>query len=325
MPIINITKGVNLPPRVTVAGNFAARLLGLLGTASPDPQKAFYLIPCAGVHTFGMKYPVDVVFLDGQGSVVQLVQNLSPNKMTRIIPAAKSALELSPDTIKASGIQIGDYLKVIIDEHYHGDLQGLKGILHWPANVFMCFLWGEFFLSSFLHWQQNGSVLNLGLLLVNTLLVFLFLTRRESTEISHHILDWIIPIATVALSMALRAHPSGVRAFIPFAVVIQLIGILGILSSLMCLGRSFGIVPASRKMKYSGVYKIVRHPLYASEMIFYCGFVVGNFSAFNLSIVIAILLGQAWRAFSEERLLSRDGKYAEYMGNVPYRFLPGIF
>lgn len=325
MPIINITKGVNLTPRVTVASNFAARLLGLLGTASPDPQKAFYLIPCAGVHTFGMKYPLDVVFLDGQGRVVQLFQNLSPNKITKIIPAAKSALELSPDTIKANEIQIGDYLKVIIDEHDRGDLKGLKRILHWPINLFMCLLWSVFFLSSFLHWQQNGSGSSLGLLLVNTLLVFLFLTRRESTEISHHILDWIIPIATVGLSMMLRPHPSGDRLFIAFAVAIQFIGILGILGSLMCLGRSFGIVPANRKIKYSGVYKIVRHPLYATEMIFYFGFVAGNFSASNLLIVIAILLGQMWRALSEEKLLSRDGNYSEYMKNVRYRFWPGIF
>jgi uncharacterized membrane protein (UPF0127 family) len=297
MPIINTTKGVNLTPRVTVASNFAARLLGLLGTARPDPQKAFYLMPCAGVHTFGMKYPIDVVFLDGQGSVVQLFHNLSPNKITKIIPAAKSALELSPDTIKANEIQIGDDLKVIIDEHYHGDLQRLKRILHWPTNLFMCFLWVEFFLSSFLHWQKNGSVLNLGLLLVNTLLLLLFLTRRESTETSDHVLDWIIPISTVVLSMMLGPHPSDDHALIALATVVQLIGISGILSSLVCLGRSFGIVPASRKIKYAGVYKIVRHPLYASELIFYFGFVVGNFTAFNLLIVIAILFGQTWRAF----------------------------
>ncbi len=325
MPIINLTKGGKLAQKVTVADNLLARLTGLLGTVRPDPQKALYLTPCAGVHTFGMKYPIDVVFLDGQGKVVRLFQNLPPNRMTKVIPSAKSALELPPDTIAAHAIQTGDCLKVITDARHQEGWAGLKKILHWPANLFMALLWGEFVLSSFLHWRQNGGILSLGLLLVNTLLVFLFLSRRESTDISRRVVDWVIPIVTVGLSMALRPYASGNSSVIALSMAIQVIGIIGMVNALASLGRSFGIIPANRKIKSSGLYKLVRHPLYASEMIFYVGFLLGNFSAFNLAAVLMILPGQIWRAASEEKLLSREGQYLAYMKNIRYRFVPGIF
>jgi len=325
MPIINLTKGGRLAQKVTVADNLLARLTGLLGTERPDPHKALYLTPCAGVHTFGMKYPIDVVFLDVQGKVVKLFENLPPNRMTKVIPSAKSALELAPDTITAYAIQTGDCLRVIPDARHREDWAGLKKILHWPVNLFMALLWGKFVLSSFLHWQQNGGLLSSGLLLVNTLLVFLFLSRRESTDISHRVVDWVIPILTVGLSMALRPYGSGNNAVIALSIAIQFIGIVGIVSSLASLGRSFGIIPANRRIKYSGPYKIVRHPLYASEMIFYFGFLCGNFSAFNLAAVLMILLGQIWRAASEEKLLSQESKYLAYMNTIRYRFVPGIF
>lgn len=325
MPIINMTKGTNLTPKVSIASNVLARSAGLLGTATPDPNKALYLVPCKAVHTFGMKYSLDVVFLDIQGKVVKLLQNLAPNKMTSLVPAANCVLELPPNTIAATRLEVGDELYVTVDEKAPASFEGVKRLLHWPANLLMALLWIEFVLSSFMGWQQHGSVLSLGLLLVNTLLVCLFFTRRESADISRRPLDWLIAIGTVGLSMALRSHPAENGALTLISVTLQLIGIVMILGSLSSLGRSFGIVPANRKVQSNGAYQIVRHPLYASEMLFYFGFFLGNFSVFNLFAVVAILAGQIWRAVSEEKLLSKDEKYVEYMRAVPYRFVPAIF
>lgn len=325
MPIINTTKGVNLTQRVTVAGNFMARLIGLLGTVKPDPLKAFFIDSCSRIHTFGMKYPIDVVFLDKHGRVVKLFRNFPPNKITKIIPSAHCTLELPPDTLKENKIQIGDNLKVVTDEYYHADIHGLKRIFHWPANFFIALLWSIFVLAAFHNWQQNGAILSLGLVLVNTLLFFLFLTRRESSELSHRILDWIIPMFTVGLSMILRPHPGANSLLNAYSGVIQFIGIVTIFCSLVSLGRSFGIIPANRRIKIAGTYKIVRHPLYTSEMLFYFGFLLGNMSIFNLSIIILIFVGQIYRAASEERLLSKEKMYLAYMAKIKYRFLPKIY
>jgi protein-S-isoprenylcysteine O-methyltransferase Ste14 len=254
-----------------------------------------------------------------------LIQNLSPNKITRIIPSAHGALELPSNTIRDKEIQIGDHLDVKPDEHFHANLDRLKKILHWPINVFMASLWGLFVASSFLSWQQNGKILSLGLLIVNTLLLFLFLTRRESTDISRRVRDWLIPILTVVLSMALRPHPVINSTYSGVSVTLQCIGIIAITISLLSLGRSFGVIPANRGIKDVGFYKIVRHPLYASEMLFYFGFLIGNMSLYNLPIVILILWGQIYRSVSEEQLLSKENSYRDYMDTVKYRMIPGIF
>lgn len=277
MSIYNVTKGTNLSQKVTIADNVLARSAGLLGTTQPDIQKALYLVPCKAVHTFGMKYSLDVVFLDIQGRVVKLVENLRPNQMTSLVPRANCALELPPDTIAANPIAVGDELYVIVDEHAPASFEGVKRLLHWPANLFMALMWIQFVLSSFAGWQQHGSVLSLGLLLVNTLLVCLFFTRRESADISRRPVDWVVAIGTVGMSMALRSHPAESSALTTISMAIQLIGIVGILHSLSSLGRSFGIVPANRDVQSAGAYQIVRHPLYATEMIFYFGFLSAIF------------------------------------------------
>lgn len=325
MAIYNVTKGIQLTQKVALADNVLARSAGLLGTTQPDPDKALYLVPCKAVHTYGMKYSLDLVFLDTQGKVVKVVENLRPNQMTSLVPGANCALEFSPNTLAAGTIEVGDELTVKADARVPVSFAGVKRLLHWPANLFMALLWIQFVWSSLAGWQQNGSILSLGLLLVNTLLVCLFFTRRESGDISRRPMDWMVAVGTVGMSMALRAHPAASSTLTTISVVIQLIGIAGILHSLSSLGRSFGIIPANREVQSSGAYQIVRHPLYATEMIFYFGFFIGNFSLFNLIVVSAILLGQIGRAVSEEKLLSKDAKYVEYMRHVPYRFVPAVF
>lgn len=325
MAIYNVTKGTNLTQKVTIADNVLARSAGLLGTHQPDPEKVLYLVPCKAVHTFGMKYSLDLVFLDIQGKVIKVVENLRPNQMTNLVPGANCALEFSPNTLAANQIEVGDELAVKADARAPASFVGVKRLLHWPANLFMALMWIQFVLSSFTGWQQHDSILSLGLLSMNTLLVCLFFTRRESADISRRPVDWMVAVGTVGVSMALRAHPTENNALTTISVMIQLMGIAGILHSLSSLGRSFGIIPANREVQSSGAYRIVRHPLYATEMVFYFGFFIGNFSLFNLIAVSAILLGQIWRAISEEKLLSKDAKYVEYMRHVPYRFVPAIF
>ncbi|MFX0136080.1 MAG: DUF192 domain-containing protein [Candidatus Hodarchaeota archaeon] len=325
MPIKNLTKNKILPYKVILAKNLFSRLIGLLGKSKLNSQCAIHIVPCNGIHTLGMKFPIDVLFLNSKGMAIKLFSNLSPNKITNVIRSSHSVIELSANSLSETDIQIGDYIQVIHDEHLQVDLKGIKKIFHWPINISLALLWSRFILASFLNWKQNGEMFHLGLVFVNTLLFFLFLTRRESTETSARILDWIIPVLTVGSTMILKSYPNNINFLNGISLGIQLFGILAILCSLTCLGRSFGIIAANRKIKYTGTYKIVRHPLYASELIFYFGFLLGNFSIINLFGVIVILTGQIYRAISEEKLLSKDLKYIKYIKNVKYRFIPGIY
>ncbi len=64
MPVINLTKQTWLATKVRKADNFVTRLVGLLKRTTLGPEEALWLMPSKGIHTIGMKFPIDVVFLN---------------------------------------------------------------------------------------------------------------------------------------------------------------------------------------------------------------------------------------------------------------------
>lgn len=94
---------------------------------------------------------------------------------------------------------------------------------------------------------------------------------------------------------------------------------------LVSLGRSFGILIALREVRTAGIYAGIRHPMYASDLLLRLGYLVAH-PSLKLCPLFLLCCGlYSWRALLEERFLSRDPSYAEYMRRVPYRFVPGIF
>lgn len=325
MALKNLTTEKIYPFQILQANTFLTRLIGLLGTNQLDPYRALHIDPCHGIHTFGMNYSIDILFLDKDGCILKAVANMKPNKAMKAVSNGKSVLELPSGSIEEHSINVGDRLEVIPDDTYRPETYELRNLFHWPINLSIALLWSRFVLHAIGVWLKHGSPINLGILVHNTLLFVLFLTRRKSVDTSHRLLDWIIPVFTLACTMLLLSNPSINRSIFIVSNMVQGIGILGIIFSLLSLGRSFGIVPANRKIKVSGAYKIVRHPIYTSELTFYLGFLLGNFSVRNVIIVMLIIGGQIWRSMAEEKLLSKDSKYSDYLKNVRYRFIPGLF
>jgi len=324
MPFKNVQNEKSYPFTLYCANKFLPRLLGLIGTSHPDPHYGLLILSCNGIHTFGMKYPIDVLFLNGDERIVEVISCLPINKMTKIIPSAKSALELPPGSIDQYDLKIGDRLDFAPDGRHRIHIDTLRNIFHWPVNILITLLWSKFVLLAMQNWLNNGQPISLGILIHNTLLLVLFLTRRKSTETSHNLWDWLVPILTLASAMMLNPQPSGSKLMVLFSGIIQCAGMLLIILSVLSLGRSFGIIPANREVKLSGAYQFVRHPVYASEMIFYFGFLMGNFNPQNLVFILVILTGQLFRSVAEEKLLSKDPAYRPYLKRVSYRFIPGL-
>lgn len=67
MRVVNRTREILLGDKVRTAGTFPPCLAGLLGTAAIAEGEGLWIVPCRSVHTLGMRYPVDVAFLDAQG------------------------------------------------------------------------------------------------------------------------------------------------------------------------------------------------------------------------------------------------------------------
>jgi protein-S-isoprenylcysteine O-methyltransferase Ste14 len=188
-----------------------------------------------------------------------------------------------------------------------------------PASYFTiaCIAFWKNFLSTG-KWTSLFWMVSEGVVVV--LLVF----RRPSSRISRSPWDWFAGIAGSLLVLLVR--PTG-NAVGPDAAgfALQLVGTVFQLYGKLALGRSFGIVAANRGVVSSGPYRLVRHPIYLGYIVTHAGFLLANISAWNVAIYGVSYVFQVARIYAEERILSEDARYREYLRCVRYRLIPGLF
>ncbi len=68
-----------------------------------EPGEALWIEPCAMIHTFFMKFPIDVLFLDKERRVVRAIENIQPFRLSPWVGKARSVLEFAAGTLKAAG------------------------------------------------------------------------------------------------------------------------------------------------------------------------------------------------------------------------------
>jgi len=188
------------------------------------------------------------------------------------------------------------------------------------ANVVVVVGLGFLAWASYLKYHNTGSINWLGLLIVNSIMVAMYVAKRDATSITQSPFLWLLAFAGTCLPLILRpTAPS-----IPFSIgtIVQLVGIVAIVASMLSLRRSFGIVPAHRGIRTGGLYNFVRHPLYASELVWFLGFAIDNPSGWNIGLWLCDCALQFSRACAEERFLSVDPVYSQYRARVKYRLLP---
>ena len=108
--VINLDKGTVLAKKLYIADNFFYRLKGLIGTADLENDTGLLIIPCSSIHTFFMRYSIDVVFLDHQNRVCRILHSLPPYRIGPIVKGAKKVLELNAGVSLATGTEIGDQI-----------------------------------------------------------------------------------------------------------------------------------------------------------------------------------------------------------------------
>ncbi len=106
----NTTRQTLLGDKIRKADNYLTRLLGLLPKKSLEPGEGLWIVPCNEIHSIGMRFLFDAVFLDKDNRVVHLIERMKPLRVCPIIRKAKTVLELDAGVIAATATQMGDQL-----------------------------------------------------------------------------------------------------------------------------------------------------------------------------------------------------------------------
>jgi uncharacterized membrane protein (UPF0127 family) len=109
--LIHTGTGAVIANRVEAAFDSDSRRRGLLGRNEWEAGRALVIAPCAAVHTWGMRFPIDVLFVDRQGRVRKVVEALPARRMTASL-GAFAAIELPAGTAASCGVRRGDWVAI---------------------------------------------------------------------------------------------------------------------------------------------------------------------------------------------------------------------
>jgi protein-S-isoprenylcysteine O-methyltransferase Ste14 len=172
---------------------------------------------------------------------------------------------------------------------------------------------------------QTGHLTGLLLLASELLVVALTVLRRAAVVVDR---SWRARLLT-ALSLA---GPPAVLPVLAAGLMPDLVtasvsaaGLLVVVAGKLSLGRSFGLMPANRGIVSSGLYRFVRHPIYAGYLFTHAAFLVAHPTWWNLAALGIADVALLARAVCEERTLARDPQYVRYLERVHWRVVPGVF
>ncbi len=114
----NRTRQAYLATRVTLAATHWSRFVGLMCTTAAEFRSGdgLWIVPCRGVHSFAMKFPIDVLYLDDRKCVVHIEEGLRPWRVAKVSLRTVSVLELPADTLRSSRTAVGDEIDIAMGQ-----------------------------------------------------------------------------------------------------------------------------------------------------------------------------------------------------------------
>lgn len=107
----NLTRTAVLADRAELADTSQTRRRGLLGRDRLAPGEGLLIMPCEAIHTFAMRFAIDVLFINAQKKVVKIRPDMGPRKMAFCLRAS-AVLEVPVGTIALSSTAVGDQLEI---------------------------------------------------------------------------------------------------------------------------------------------------------------------------------------------------------------------
>lgn len=177
-----------------------------------------------------------------------------------------------------------------------------------------------------IYMKGNLNFVEISFVGANVIMAFLFLVRRAHKEFNTNIFHQTIALIAFCSGAGLIGmEPTGNdKTLLISTIIIVASNIIGLIT-LFNLGKSFGVFIAFREIKTRGLYGIVRHPMYFTDILLRVGYIISHFSLYTVSVALLSTACYVYRAMLEERFLSKQEEYADYMKKVRYRFIPYIF
>jgi protein-S-isoprenylcysteine O-methyltransferase Ste14 len=171
----------------------------------------------------------------------------------------------------------------------------------------------------------TGHVTGILLVVSEALVVALTLVRRSAGSVDRTIEARLL--TAVATFGPPLVRPDSLAAVVsePVTIAISAIGLIIVVLGKLSLGRSFGLAPANRGVVSSGVYRLIRHPIYFGYLVTHLGFALANPAVWNIAVLLVADVALMLRARVEERTLAADESYRQYMQRVRWRVVPGVF
>jgi len=108
MRLFNQTKNIILAEELIMADTLLKRLIGLLGRREFKEGQALVLKPANSIHTFFMRFPIDVLFIDGENKVIKAVSCLKPWRISGIYLRSRMTVELPCGILQKTSVSEGD-------------------------------------------------------------------------------------------------------------------------------------------------------------------------------------------------------------------------
>lgn len=118
LTMFNVTRQIQLAGNVEVAASGRKRSKGLLGRKGLAPGEALWIVPCEAVHTFGMRFALDLVYLDRRHRIRKIQRNVPPWRLSACL-SAHSVVELAAGSIRETDAQPGDQVELTEDPAAH--------------------------------------------------------------------------------------------------------------------------------------------------------------------------------------------------------------
>lgn len=173
--------------------------------------------------------------------------------------------------------------------------------------------------------RDTSRVTLLVFLCAEVLTTCLAVCSRVPRERDWNPLSVLMAVGAGFYFVAFRIEPGAHLVPETLAVGLQAAGVLFSIWAKCSLRRSFGILPANRGVVRGGPYRFIRHPIYFGYFVRDSGFLLANFGLQNLLIVAGHWSLQVGRIVREERLLTKDQTYRQYMERVRYRLIAGLY